>query len=63
MVEEFGVYSVEVNYCKKIGVKDRAQKANDLLKKDKSYEQILVERKRFHQLQVKHLSHDKQYPG
>lgn len=63
MVEEFGVYSVEVNYCKKTGVKDRAQKANDLLKKDKSYEQILVERKRFHQLRVKHLSHDKQYAG
>ncbi|MEJ7829007.1 MAG: DNA polymerase III subunit alpha [Segetibacter sp.] len=44
VVEEFGVYSVEVYYCKKIGIKDRTQKANDLLKKDKSYEQLLVER-------------------
>jgi hypothetical protein len=35
VVEEFGVYSVEVNYCKKVGIKDRGQKANDLLGKDK----------------------------
>ena len=45
VVEEFGVYCVEVTFCKKTGIKDRAQKANDLLKKDKSYGQILVERK------------------
>ncbi len=44
VVEEFGVYSVEVNYCKMIGIKDRAQKANELMNKDKSYQQILVER-------------------
>lgn len=44
VVEEFGVYSVEVSYCKKIGIKDRAQKANELLKKDKKVEQMLVER-------------------
>ncbi len=45
VAEEFGVYSVEVSYCKKIGIKDRAQRANDLLKKDKKVEQMLVERK------------------
>lgn len=44
VVEEFGVYSVEVTYCKRIGIKDRAQKANELMCKDKSYQQILVER-------------------
>ncbi len=43
-MEEFGVYSVEVNYCNKIGIKDRAQKANELMKKDKKVEQMLVER-------------------
>ncbi len=37
VVEEFGVYSVEVNYCKKIGIKERAQKANELLRKGRSY--------------------------
>ncbi len=45
VVEEFGVFTVEVSYCKKVGIKDSAQKANELLKKDKSYEQMLVERK------------------
>jgi hypothetical protein len=35
---------VEVTYCKRIGIKDRAQKANELMSKDKSYQQILVER-------------------
>ena len=44
VVEEFGVYLVEVNYRKRIGIKDRAQKANELISKDKSYQQILVER-------------------
>ena len=39
VVKEFGVYSVEVNYCKTVGIKDRAQKANELMKKDKSYKQ------------------------
>lgn len=45
VVEEFGVFSIDVSYCKKIGIKSRAQKANDLMKKDKHFEQILVERK------------------
>ena len=44
VVEEFGVYSIEVNYRKRIGVKDEAQKANELISKDKSYQQILEER-------------------
>jgi len=44
VVEEFGVFTVEVSFCKKVGVKDRAQKANELLKKDKKVEQIVVER-------------------
>ena len=42
--EEFGVNSVEVNYCKRIGIKGRVQKAKELMSKDKSYQQILVER-------------------
>ncbi len=45
VVEEFGVYSVEVNYCKRVGIKERAQKANELMSKDKSFQQILVERR------------------
>jgi DNA polymerase-3 subunit alpha len=44
VVEEFGVFSVEVNWCKKIGIRDRAQKANELMKKDKSHEQYMVMR-------------------
>lgn len=35
VAEEFGVYTVEVIYCKKIGIKDRGQKANELMRKDK----------------------------
>jgi hypothetical protein len=31
------VYTVDVSYCKKVGIKDRAGKANEL-RKDKSYE-------------------------
>jgi DNA-directed DNA polymerase III (polc) len=31
VVEEFGVFSVEVNYCKKVGIKERDQVANKLL--------------------------------
>jgi DNA polymerase III alpha subunit len=34
VVEEFGVYTVEVNYCKKVGIKVRGQRANELMKKD-----------------------------
>lgn len=44
VVEEFGVYSIEVNYCKRVGIKDRAEKANELMRKDKTYEEVLVER-------------------
>jgi hypothetical protein len=33
VVEEFGVYTVEVTYCKKMGIKDRAQKGNELMGK------------------------------
>ena len=40
VVEEFGVYSVEVNYCKRVGIKARAQQANELRKKDKSSKDI-----------------------
>ncbi len=43
VIEEFGVYSVEINYCKRVGIKDRAQKANELMSVDKSYQQILVD--------------------
>lgn len=44
VVEKFGVYTIEVTYCKKIRIKDRLQKANELMKKDKSVEQGLVKR-------------------
>ena len=33
VVEEFGVYSVEVNWCRKIGIKSRKQTANEYVKK------------------------------
>jgi len=33
VVEEFGVYAVEVSYCKKVGIKERGQKGNELLGK------------------------------
>jgi hypothetical protein len=29
-VEEFGMYTVEVVYCKKIWIKERGQKGNEL---------------------------------
>lgn len=35
VLEEFGVYSVDVHYCKKIGIKERTQKANELTEKIK----------------------------
>lgn len=35
VVEEFGVYSVEVGYCKKLGYKERSSFANLLYRKDK----------------------------
>jgi DNA polymerase-3 subunit alpha len=31
VVEEFGVYSVEVHFCKKLGIRDRADQANQLV--------------------------------
>ena len=30
VIEEFGVYTVDVRYCKKAGIKDRTDKANEL---------------------------------
>ena len=36
VVEDFGVYAVEVQYSKKIGIKDRRQKANTILKRTNS---------------------------
>jgi len=44
VVEEFGVYSVEVSWCKKVGIRSRSQKANELLNKDKSYQQVVVQK-------------------
>jgi hypothetical protein len=32
VVEEFGVFTVEVSFCKKVGIKDRTGKATELLK-------------------------------
>lgn len=44
VIEEFGVYTVDVHSCNKIGMKSRAQVANNLLLKDKSHKQIEVPR-------------------
>jgi DNA-directed DNA polymerase III PolC len=44
VVEEFRVYSLEVTACKKVGIKDRAAKANDRMSKDRSVLTPLVER-------------------
>jgi hypothetical protein len=30
VIEEFGMCTVDVTYCKKMGIKDRAGKANEL---------------------------------
>ncbi len=35
------MYTVKRSYCKKVGIKDSAQKANELMKKDKKVEQML----------------------
>jgi DNA polymerase-3 subunit alpha len=35
VVEEFGVFTVDVSCCKKVGIKARGEKANELLKEDK----------------------------
>jgi hypothetical protein len=45
VVEEFGVYTVEVNYCKKVGIKDRAGKANELLGNGEKVQQAVGERR------------------
>jgi DNA polymerase-3 subunit alpha len=45
VVEEFGVFNLEVDRMEKIGIKDRAAvKANSLLEKDKSWKQGLIRR-------------------
>ncbi|HVK98009.1 MAG TPA: hypothetical protein VM368_09330, partial [Flavisolibacter sp.] len=44
VVEEFGIYSVDVTYCRKIGIKSRADKANVVMAKDRSFQQIMVDR-------------------
>ncbi len=44
VIEEFEMYTLDVSYCKKIGIKDRGQKANELMRKDKKVEQAVVER-------------------
>ena len=41
VVKEFGVFAVEVNYCKKVGIKDRGKKGNELMGKDIKIEQGL----------------------
>ena len=38
VVEEFGVYNVEVTYCKKVEIKDRGQVANELMGKGEKVE-------------------------
>jgi DNA polymerase-3 subunit alpha len=44
VIEEFGMYTVDVSYCKKMGIKNRSQNANELMSKDKKVEQAVVER-------------------
>ena len=39
VVEKFGVYSVKVKVCKRVGIKDRIQNANGLVSKYKSWQQ------------------------
>jgi len=46
VVEEFGVFNLEVERMEKIGIRERAaQKAGAVLEKDKGWEQGLIERK------------------
>ncbi len=42
VIEEFGVYTVDVKYCKKIGIKDRADKANQLKTINKNKQDVLT---------------------
>ena len=46
VVEEFGVYSFEVSWCGKVGIRSRSQKATELSNEDKSYQQVVVKRER-----------------
>lgn len=39
VVEESWVFTIAVNYFKKVGIKDRGQKGNELLKRDKEVKQ------------------------
>ena len=42
VIEEFGVYTVDVQYCRKVGMKQRTEKANAILLKDKSHQLMAV---------------------
>ncbi|MCU0337697.1 MAG: hypothetical protein MUF12_07520 [Sediminibacterium sp.] len=45
IVDEFGVYALEVSHMPKVGMKDRAAaKAGTVLEKDKSWQQGLIRR-------------------
>ena len=44
VIEEFGVYTVDVQYCRKVGMKQRTGTANTILLKDKSHRQMEVPR-------------------
>ena len=45
VVEEFGVFNLEVRHMVKVGILDRAAaKAGAILEKDKSYQQGLIRR-------------------
>jgi hypothetical protein len=44
VIEEFGMYTVYVSSCKKMGIKDRMQRANELMV-DKINDLGLKERK------------------
>ncbi|HEY0749581.1 MAG TPA: DNA polymerase III subunit alpha, partial [Chitinophagaceae bacterium] len=42
VIQEFGVYTVDVQYCRKVGMKQRTEKANAILQKDKSHQLMAV---------------------
>lgn len=45
VVDEFGVYALEISYMHKVSMKDRAAaKAGTVLEKDKSWQQGLIRR-------------------
>jgi DNA polymerase III alpha subunit len=39
VLEEFGVFTVEVSYCRKVGIKERGQKGNELMGRGEKVEQ------------------------